>query len=410
MCKLTVVIPIYNVEQYIEKCLESVCEQYIDGIQVVCIDDCSTDNSYMVISSLLEKYPFLEIYQNETNLGLAATRNLGLKKSKGKYIMFVDSDDYVANNAINILVNRFEQETVDVLFYSTQMFWDVGFVNEANLDRRIRKQEYSLNTGIGLMCDFIRNDEMFGAAWGAIYRKEYLLDNNIKFIEGILHEDIPFVFNVLLNATKADCINEIIYFYRQRNNSILNSPDYNKLIEGLVIGYMNMINCYYEYSIKNNYDTLLDNEVKKYLDTQLFLIEDRYEKLIVTGKVISNSAIDYLVGKLHNAKDLDTCFDDDDISFIKNSERLVLYGAGCIATRIMKILKTKKIQVDKIYVTSKENNPEEFFGIKVYEFNPKMVIDNDEALIVGISIDNSAELIEGIKASGISKFIRTIAR
>ena len=120
---LSVIIPVYNVEKYLKKCLDSVLNQEFKNFEIICIDDCSTDSSLKILKEYAKSNERIKVLQNNTNLGLGLTRNIGLNAAMGKYIHFLDSDDFLNKDAYNI-VNKaiLEFKSIDVLVFSYEIF------------------------------------------------------------------------------------------------------------------------------------------------------------------------------------------------------------------------------------------------------------------------------------------------
>ena len=180
--KLSVIIPVYNCEKYIRQCLESICGQQIDGLQVLCIDDCSGDASLEILYEMQKKYDCIEIYQNRVNKGQAAARNTGLCRATGEYILFMDSDDYIADNVPELLA-YIDTGRADIVLFDTYMFSDEQFAGMFDNSSRIRKYPYGQESGADMLCELIKNQEMSGIVYGSIYRRKYLECQKIKFIE-----------------------------------------------------------------------------------------------------------------------------------------------------------------------------------------------------------------------------------
>lgn len=115
MVKVSVIIPVYNAEKYLEKCLDSVINQTLKEIEIICIDDCSTDNSYSILKEYIKKDNRIVVFKNKTNHGAGYTRNVGLNFSKGEYIGFVDSDDYIDEKYYEELYNTAKKYDPDMV-------------------------------------------------------------------------------------------------------------------------------------------------------------------------------------------------------------------------------------------------------------------------------------------------------
>ena len=115
MIKVSVIIPVYNVELYLRECLDSIVNQTLKEIEIICIDDCSTDNSYSILEEYSKKDVRFRILKNISNIGSGPTRNIGIREAKGQYISFIDSDDYISNNYLNDLYNTAIKYNSDIV-------------------------------------------------------------------------------------------------------------------------------------------------------------------------------------------------------------------------------------------------------------------------------------------------------
>lgn len=217
--KFSIIVPVYNVEKYLKKCINSILNQTYKNYEIIIINDGSTDKS----KKILESYKNIDNVKiiNQTNKGLSVARNIGIKNATGDYLLFVDSDDYIDNDLLENLnknitdeeIIRFQTRTVDesykVLKEYNEMPFDTMTGNEALV--------YILNY------HFIEN------TWLYCYNKIYIEKNNFKFDQGFIHEDFGLTPLILANTKSIKSINYIGYNYLIRNNSLSNSKDINKV-------------------------------------------------------------------------------------------------------------------------------------------------------------------------------------
>ena len=216
---ISVIVPVYNVEDYVVQTIDSLLNQSLKNIEIICINDGSTDRSLDVLKRKYADISKISIY-TQKNQGLSATRNNGVKIAKGKYIYFIDSDDLLEENALEVLYDKLEKNKLDVLFFDAESFFENS--DENNMDGYYaRKNEYSdTYTGIDLMKRMSENGEYRASACLQIINREFYIENNLKFINGILHEDNAFTFSCLLNAKKTSHIQKKLYKRRVRSTSI----------------------------------------------------------------------------------------------------------------------------------------------------------------------------------------------
>lgn len=204
---LSIIVPIYNVDKYLEKCLNSIYSQVDDTIEVILVNDGSTDGSARIAES------FANIHSNtilisQENQGLSMARNNGFKVATGKYIWFVDSDDWLPIEAIKIFKDNI-REDIDVYPISYSFVFDY----KSPVDVLYPKE---LNSGKDMLVEGIFNIQ----AQFYIYKKDFLIENKISFFPGIYHEDFEFTPRMLYYAGKTRCINKPMYMFYKRENSI----------------------------------------------------------------------------------------------------------------------------------------------------------------------------------------------
>lgn len=390
MIKLSIVIPVYNTEKYLDKCLDSICGQNFDGLQIICVNDCSTDNSYNILKKYKQQYNFIEIYCNTGNNGLSYTRNRGMEYAKGEYIMFVDSDDYVASDILRELYDEIKNKSADIMLFDVKEVGDSIHYG----DKRIRKNIYTDVTGIQLFSELVKRDEMFAGAWSCIYKREFLEQTGLHFIEGILHEDIPYMFAALIKAQQASYFSKVAYYYRQREDSILHKPDYEKLALGLLIGYAEMLTIWQQYELKNADSYKYNIYVNKYVKSVIRLLNSRCNHLLNEKKINENILKSFLDNFTINVKtDILDYFPLDNVEWMQRRGNISIYGAGETAVKIIPLLRDTGIQIDKIYVTDTSKNKNFLFGIPITEFE-QMPFHDDQHCIVIAAVNENKEQIK----------------
>lgn len=368
--KLSIIIPVYNCEQYLKECLESVCGQGIEELQVICIDDCSNDASLTILYEMKKKYDYIQIYHNAINRGQAFARNVGLDRAVGKYIMFVDSDDYIGGPVLK-LIEYIDQSQADLVLFDTYMFSDEKLSYDFDCNSRVRKYLYEQSTGLDMLIELIKNHEMSGIACGSIYNRDYLNEKKIKFLENGQHEDIPFIFKALLFANKSDYYNNIIYYYRQRINSTLHLPNHKKLLIGLISGYSDMKNNWTEYKIENQSINIgiYEKYINDYFAQIVKLIENRYVCYLADGN--EENAIYPRIQEFHflEKDEIKQYIKNTDLFDLQNADAVAIYGAGFFAKKIYFLLCKNNIHVLCFYVSELNNNPSKLFDVPVKKYS-----------------------------------------
>jgi glycosyltransferase involved in cell wall biosynthesis len=220
--KISVVIPIYNSEKYIEQCLDSIINQTLEDIEIICVNDGSTDNS----SNILNKYMKDDsrvIVINSDHKGAGSARNVGLNCSHGKYISFIDSDDWIDEETYENLYLTIESKNADII-----MFKMLNYDEKTN---KYCKTEYYNLTPLnefsnGEVFNYQNIEEILKIAvspCNKIYKNSFLKEISVKFPEGLIFEDNPFFFETFLNAKRVVFYDEYLYYRRRREDSIMNS-------------------------------------------------------------------------------------------------------------------------------------------------------------------------------------------
>ena len=227
MIKISVIVPVYNVENYLIQCLDSIINQTLKDIEIICVDDCSPDNSIEILEEYKNKDNRINIIRHSNNQGLGPARNTGLKYANGEYISFVDSDDYIDKNFLFYL-------------YSTAKKYDSDVTNTINIKNdfdgqlrdhwRFNKIKNLPNCFNDSISNISIKDEKentieypYMTAWNKIYRKSFLLENDLYFMDIISGaEDEDFYRRLLICEPKISYNHNAIYYYRQRHGSIMN--------------------------------------------------------------------------------------------------------------------------------------------------------------------------------------------
>lgn len=212
---LSLVIPVYNVEEYIVRCLQSCLRisKYFVDFELILVDDGSTDNSAKIANNLLSSYQNVTILKKE-NGGLSSARNAGLDIAKGKYIWFIDSDDWIVPERIPEIIRLLNIYTPDIFQIQFQLAYEG--------DRYQFKYKTNLN-GLVRGKDAIKDTQTPAGAPFSIFNRKFLLEYKLRFYEGILHEDVEFKPRALFYASSVYYYNEVCYYYYQRKSGSITS-------------------------------------------------------------------------------------------------------------------------------------------------------------------------------------------
>lgn len=206
MPDISIIVPIYNAEKYIDTCLNSLLKQTKKELEILLINDGSTDKTEEVINKYSDNR--IKYFKNK-NQGIGKTRNFGIKKATGKYIMFIDSDDYISDDACEILYNKAQEDNLDVVicdYYKIE--------NKIITEQKLMDFE---STTLKDNPDLINSINL--SPWNKLYKTSFLKSKNIQFAEDIKYEDAPFVLEVLDKARKIGKVNNFLNYYVVHENS-----------------------------------------------------------------------------------------------------------------------------------------------------------------------------------------------
>lgn len=221
--KVSIIVPVYNVEKYIEKCVISLLLQTYNHIEFIFVDDCSQDNSISIIKKVLLLYPYrindVRIISHKVNRGVAAVRNTAIQHASGEYILMVDSDDYLDVNAVTLLVDKMTATNADIVISDTFLVYENCI--KRNVSPQLKSpQEY---------LDLAMKRQISLSVWGKLYKRKLFSD--VGFVEGVnFGEDYSILPRLLYNSKKIVKLDTPIYYYIQYN---LNSYTKNLSLESV---------------------------------------------------------------------------------------------------------------------------------------------------------------------------------
>lgn len=244
--RISLIIPVYNVENYLEKCLDSVVFQTIPFYEVILIDDGSTDRSADVCRKYISQYSNLALIAQE-NKGQSAARNVGIEHASGEYLMFLDSDDWLRRDCVQILSEILEKENVDAIYFDANAIseLDNGEIPSNNYDRSQAELDGKLMSGREYFVQSYPKNYVV-TVWAGIYKRSYMEQIKIKFPEGICYEDNYFTFAFLSRAEKVLHVSKKLYQRRFRADSTMTST----YSEGKFRDYMICVSLIWDFILK----------------------------------------------------------------------------------------------------------------------------------------------------------------
>lgn len=222
MYRFSIIVPVYNVEKYIDKCLTSLVNQKFNNYEIIVINDGSTDSSKQIIEKFVDKYNFIKLI-DKSNTGLSDTRNVGVSLATGDYLLFVDSDDYIDTNLLMNLDKIIGKKEYELIKFQYELVYSDY--------TKIMKDDIGMNKsylGSDLFIQLSSQRKQFETACCYVYKRSFWLDNNFLYESGRYHEDFGLTPYIILKAKNIYVSDLIGYYYNQESSSIMRNNDYEK--------------------------------------------------------------------------------------------------------------------------------------------------------------------------------------
>ena len=259
--KISIIVPIYNVENYLDECLQSLINQTYNNLEIILVNDGSTDRSLEICKNYVSEYTNIYLYSKE-NGGLSDARNYGLDRATGKYVCFVDSDDYVSLDMVEYLYENLIKYDAPLVCCNINMVYD----DHIELKHSTYKEAIIFNSEEAIR-DTLYNISIDYASWNKLYKIE-LFEDKLRFPKGKIYEDMFIMHEIIHKAKKIVYLPESKYYYRQRSNSITKSKFSEKNFD-LLQAYAVILKF-----VDQNYPNLSNDVKNKIVLQKLNLIRD----------------------------------------------------------------------------------------------------------------------------------------
>lgn len=236
---ISVVVPVYNVEKYLPKCLDSLLSQTYKNLEIICVNDGSPDNSIKILQEYASKDSRIKVISQE-NKGLSGARNTGMKSATGELIYFIDSDDWISSDYLQNMYKTMSSLDVDVVIDGKHSYvWENGTqkVKKSRYEGVFEKNKFNLRKTLG-----------FVMVWNKLYKRKFLEDTGVFYPEGVTCEDCFFYYTVFTKVRKFAIINNGTYFYRQNDKSLMSQIKSGKRL----YDHVRVFNLIFDYYRKNN--------------------------------------------------------------------------------------------------------------------------------------------------------------
>lgn len=251
---VSVIIPVYNAQNYLKKCLNSIFNQSYKKIEVICINDGSSDGSLDILDEYIKIYEEKMIVKTIENSGQANARNIGINIAKGEFVMFVDSDDYIDEFMIENLVRKQSENNADMVVCNIERIFDGDF------KKSVKKFNYDTVLNINELTTVVEHPEIICfltvAPYAKLIKRNFINDNGISFIKGYIYEDLVFTQNILSHNPSIEMCEENYYKYIVRQNTTMTSKKSN--VVDMFFAYETLFNFYKKNKLEKKFKEELD--------------------------------------------------------------------------------------------------------------------------------------------------------
>ena len=382
--KISIIIPIYNMEKFIEESLFSILSQSIKEIEIICVNDGSIDKS----KQILQKIAFIQnriLLINQNNKGVSSARNTALKFAVGEYILFLDPDDMFRAEALNDLLNIAKKEKVEVIYFDAYVFFMPGIIPDIRkINYYKRNKSYGFMSGKDLFSIIIMNEQFSDSACLMMINRKWLNSINIKFIEGIIYEDCVFSLQIMMKANYTYHINEQFYIYRVRENSIMTSKIKSINLYSRLIVYRELLKIYinekFTFFQKKAFLIFLNRIRKEIIFFNKIINKNEWEKFCKKKSTsINDEMLLIMITKItENINDLENFWKLSDTNYVE------IYGIK--ENKLIEYYNIiNKTEIIKNYVISNfRYNIFSINGKKVRILNDDQNIDKYETIIISV--------------------------
>lgn len=372
-CKVSVIIPVYNAEKYLQECLDSIVCQNIDDYEIICVEDCSTDCSKEIIRAYADKYPMIRMLEYGCNNGQAYARNRGMEVACGKYLYFVDSDDtLVDSNVLQRMYDYAETEQLDVVLFDAYVVYEAkefeGIYGDEKMTSRFEYPE--IYDGQTYFANSYKNRDFSCVVWRQFWSRKFLMNQELFFDEDTSpHEDFLFSFKAVLKAQKVRYVKDAMYTYRCRELSSTTTGFSLKRLKAYILCFAYSMEYFQYYSVLDeNYAAMTE-----YLNDLRKLIRAGAIELIKNGTDVYQLPIGNPIYTLQmrliltaGYLELTEIINADDYRLISTKPPIV-YGVGAVGRDVVRMLGDFGIEDYILAVSKKQSADAKIHGKPIFE-------------------------------------------
>lgn len=394
----SIIVPVYNVEKYLRECLDSILAQSYQKYELICINDASQDNSLNILNEYAGKNGNMQVIDNSVNKGQAHARNCGMKVAKGDYFVFVDADDILKADALEILEGSVRETVADIVYYNMDIRNEGNWAKEKETaESEPNFREYpGVYKGEELFVKQYWDHEMKAEVWRQAFSRNFLAKNNLSFYEGICHEDTLFSVLCAIKAERVIDIHKSLYIYRRRDQSVMSTMNLNRIHTNFII-FSELWDYWKNHRCSKEMDAVLEDFLYKtyqyFLSLKAYFPEDR--------QLLCGTPADQFMYRLLSNISRDEIthvrFSEEQLRRMKCAGKVFVYGAGTAGVETVRYLLSQGIKPQRVVVTNKSINADQIMGISIVQID-EIQIDREAVVIIAV-LPNNQKAISDIRAN-----------
>ncbi len=406
LADVSIILPVYNTEQYLSACLESIINQSFKNIEIICVDDGSTDASVRILNDYQKKDSRIIVLHNSHNRGQGFARNRGLKVARGKYVFFADSDDIVKKDAMKYLVTVMEED-LDGILFSAECYSEINGVQK-NFQKK--KNIGEVFSGIEMLTRLLKDGEYTSAPWCQFWKRDYLYNHRILFWEDNLpHEDVMFSLKAILSARKIKCIKNSLYTYYLRQGSTTHTKMDERRAFSLFVCYIEILR-----HLKKIYSEIpLESAeyISKFAVGFRNAAWDAYLSLCKNGFDIADARVSDHYQFVFHACLLTrySCIRDflpkEHYERIRLKKYIIIYGLGKVGREVRKQMTEYGFQNIILAVTNKLLIDSTQFDERIYDIEELRQYKDESIVLISATKQYQEEMIQCLQDSEFTDYI-----
>lgn len=404
--KISVIIPVHNTDKYLYKCLQSIKQQTLQGVEIICIDDASTDQSLIILENFTSEYKDFLLLKNNKNYGASYSRNLAMHYAKGDYIYFMDSDDYIDDNALDICYKELNLHNLDILFFELKAVYEDN-IEKVEFSYKRHKVYEGCFSGKDMFLLFDKNNDHRVNPPGAVFSRKYLEKIHARFYDGIIYEDNIFYLQTLVLANNVKCLNVALYNRVVRKNSVMTSPYRSSNLVSCVVVFAECLKFLMEHDVEEKYQRALLNYVGRYkvLFFKIYnILKLKNENII--KEVTFNHVYHLFIYDDLKSQYSGRCYGikEEYADKIKNAEQIIIYGCGVYGRKTIIALSNINIDSFVLAVTKRNDVNQQLMGNPIHNIKD-LDIQKEYIVLVAAGKKYADEMVSYLEHLGYVNYI-----